>query len=592
MTTDVTPAPRRQATPAKPAPDRTGTVIVAVLVLGWLAGVLWRLWLGNPITHPIAHTDEDSYMNAARAIAGGPEGFSSETPLFRRIGYPLLVSPAFLFGLDFATSYKIVHVVNAMISALTLPLAYLLGRRMFGLKPWIALAAALAAATIPAGVFWSLVGMTDSIMAPLMLGWFLAIHRWLGDTARKGAAITAGVITGVLYTVHIRGTILLLVYFAFLAFLVFRRLARVRSAALSLVPVMALIVLNQVVILLVGDRVHLRGDIVGGGTLEVFTDGQRLQVFIAAFGTNIWYLCVVTAGLAGLAWVAAALEIFRPAGVNPAERTFRPPGGRDAAFRWTAGVALLSTVGTALGAALILAGLVGLPADAIYSRYVQVFVPFWLLFGFAVLADSRLRTLVRYAIVPVLILGVGGAVIAFRLRYVAEQGHRLGYGLFGGPDIITITAGWKQFRPLVGTAIGLTGLAVLLAVTRLRRLMIPVLALVVALNGVTMAVMRDRLIEPIAARYTLPIDLPELGVGPGDSIGFTGDMTHEGYFVLYHDVYWTELTQLPDDTKPDVDVVIGRYYPGVPFHWDGTKYGYELLGASQDDGQVGVWRRR
>jgi 4-amino-4-deoxy-L-arabinose transferase-like glycosyltransferase len=587
MTTDVTPAPRREATPAKPAPDRTRTVIVVVLALGWLAGVLWRLWLGSPVTHPIAHTDEDSYMNAARAIAGGPEGFSSETPLFRRVGYPLLVSPAFLFGLDFATSYKIVHVLNAMISALTLPLAYLLGRRMFGMRVSIALAAAFAAATIPAGVFWSLVGMTDSIMAPLMLGWFLAIHRWLGDTARKGAAITAGLVTGVLYTVHIRGTILLVVYLAFLAFLVFRRLAAVRVAALSLVPVMALVVLNQVVILLVGDRVHLRGDIVGGGTLAVFTESQRLQVFIAAVGTNIWYLCVVTAGLAGLAWVAATLAILRPA-----EPTFCPPGWRDAAFRWTAGVALLSTIGTALGAALILAGLVGLPADAIYSRYVQVFVPFWLLFGFAVLADSRLRSLLRYAIVPVLVLGAGGAIIAFRLRYVASQGHRLGYGLFGGPDIITITAGWKQFRPLVGTAIGLTGLAVLLAATRVRRLMIPVLAVVVALNGVTMAVMRDRLIEPIAARYTLPIDLPKLGVGPGDSVAFTDDMTHEGYFVLYHDVYWTELTQLADDTKPDVDVVIGRYYPGVPFHWDGTRYGYELLDSSQADGQVGIWRRR
>jgi 4-amino-4-deoxy-L-arabinose transferase-like glycosyltransferase len=578
MTTDVTPAPRREATAAEPTPDRTGSVIVAILALGWLAGVLWRLWLGNPITHPIAHTDEDSYMNAARAIAGGPEGFSSETPLFRRIGYPLLVSPAFLFGLDFATSYKIVHVVNALISALTLPLAYLLGRRMFGMTPWIALAAAFAAATIPAGVFWSLVGMTDSIMAPLMLGWFLAIHRWLGDTARKGAAVTAGLVTGVLYTVHIRGTILLVVYLAFLAFLVFRRLAGVRAAALTLVPVTAMMVLNQVVIMLVGDRVHLRGDIVGGGTLAVFTDGQRLQVFIAAVGTNVWYLCVVTAGLAGLAWVATTVEMFRPA--------------RDAAFRWTAGVALFSTIGTALGAALILAGLVGLPADAIYSRYVQVFVPFWLLFGFAVLADARLRVLVKYAIVPVLALTVGGAIIAFRLRYVAEQGHRLGYGLFGGPDIITITAGWKQFRPLVGTAIGLTGLAVLLAVTRLRGLMIPVLALVVALNGVTMAIMRDRLIEPIAARYTLPIDLPALGVGPGDTIGFTDDMTHEGYFVLYHDVYWTELTRLADDTDPGVDVVVGRYYPGVPYHWDGTRYGYELLGASQADGQVGIWRRR
>ncbi|GIF44899.1 hypothetical protein [Actinoplanes xinjiangensis] len=575
MATEVMPYSPPEATATRA--DR-GRVVIAVLALGWLAGVLWRLWLGSPITHPIAHADEDSYMNAARAIAGGPEGFSSETPLFRRIGYPLLVSPAFVFGPDFATSYKIVHVINAVISALSLPLAYLLARRMFGLTTGIALAAAFVAGTVPAGVFWSLVGMTDSVMAPLMLGWFLAIHWWVGAPARSGPAITVGVMTGVLYLVHIRGTILVGVYFAFLVFLLIRKRVGRRAAGLSLVPLMLAVVLNQVVILLIGDRVHLRGDIVGGGTMAVFTEIQRLQVFIASFGTNLWYLCVVTGGLAGLAWVATTVEMFRPA--------------RDAAFRWTAGLALVSTIGVGLGAAVVLAGLVDTQSDALYSRYVQVFVPFWILFGFAVLADRRLRTLVRYALVPVLVLVVGGLVIAYRLRYVAERGHELSYGMFGGPDLMTMTAGWSEFRPYVGTAIGLAGLAVLLAATRVRRLVIPLMVVVVLVNGVTMAVMRDRLIEPIGSRFSLPVDLGELGVGPDDAISYTRRISNEAYYVLYHDVYWTEFTPVGEDDvpPPHIEVMIGRYHPGEKLHWDGAEHGFTLLQAS-DEAHIAVWRR-
>jgi 4-amino-4-deoxy-L-arabinose transferase-like glycosyltransferase len=576
MATEVMPYSPSGTTPRKA--DR-GRVVIAILALGWLAGVLWRLWLGHPVTHPIAHADEDSYMNAARAIAGGPEGFSSETPLFRRIGYPLLVSPAFLFGLDFATSYKIVHVVNAAISALTLPLAYLLGRRMFGLDTRVALAAAFVAGTVPAGVFWSLIGMTDSILAPIVLGWFLAVHRWLGAPAGRGPAITVGVLTGVLYLVHIRGTILVLVYFAFLVLMLIRKRVDRRAAGLSLVPLMLAIVLNQVVILLIGDRVHLRGDIVGGGTMAVFTEIHRLQVFIASFGTNIWYLCVVTGGLAGLAWVATAVEMVRPS--------------RDPAFRWTAGLALAGTIGVGLGAAVVLAGLVDTQSDALYSRYVQMFVPFWILAGFAVLAGHRLRTLARYAVAPVLLLVVGGLVIAYRLRYVAEQGHQLSYGMFGGPDLMTMTAGWQQFRPYVGTAIGLAGLAVLMAATRLRRLVIPVMALVVVANGVTMAVMRDRLIEPIGRRFTLPVDLGDLGVGPGDSISYTRRISNEAYYVFYHDVYWTELTPVGEDDvpPPGIEVMIGRYHPGEKLHWDGAAHGFTLLQAS-DDAHIAIWRRR
>ncbi|WP_127498020.1 hypothetical protein [Actinoplanes solisilvae] len=578
MATEVMPIPQALAVAPEKRHGRTRWLVITVLAVGWLAGVVWRLWLGHQITHPIAHADEDSYLNAARAIAGGPGGFSSETPLLRRIGYPLLVSPAFLFGLDFVTSYKIVQVVNALISALTLPVAYLLARRMFGLKTWIAIAAAFVSASMPAGVFWSLTGITDSIMAPVLLGWFLAIHWWLTDPHRRIAAIATGALTGALYLIHIRGTILTVVLGALLAWMLFRRRASWGVVGWAALPVAVAVVLNQAVISLVGDKVHLRGDIVGGGTTEILTDGQRLTVLLSSAGTNIWYMCVVTGGLAGIAWAVSALELFRPT--------------RDRAFRGTSAVAVLSTLGVTLAAAVVLAGLLDTRADAIYSRYVQVFVPFWILFGFAVLAGTRLRTRLKYAVLPALILLGGGVVIAYRLDYVAERGNRLGYGAFGGPDFITITGGFSSMRPYVGAAIGLTGLIVFVALVGVRRLMIPLLALVVLANVVTMSVMRDRVIQPLANRYTLPVNLEKIGVGPGDSVAFTPRISNEAYYVLYHDVHWTEFTLLDDDTQPgDFDVVVGRYYPDQKINWDGQRYGYELLLAS-DKGRFSVWRRR
>lgn len=575
MTTDSRPTTVADA--ASPAPGRGSTrwVIIAVLALGWLAGVLWRLWLGHPLTHPVAHTDEDSYMNVARAIAGGPGGFSSETPLFRRIGYPLFVSPAYAFGLDFTESYRIVQVLNAIVNAATLPLAYLLGRRMFRLEKWPAVAAAFAAGTLPAAVFWSLVGMTDSVMAPLLLGWLLAIHWWVASPARKWAAVSAGTMTGLLYMVHIRGTILAVVFLAFLVFLVIRRRAGARMAALSAVPLIVLIALNQVVITLLADKVYLRGDIVGGSTAEILTSGHRLQVLVALIGTNLWYLCVVTAGLAGIGWVVSALEIWRPT--------------RDAAYRWTAGVALFSTFGVAVGSAVILAGLPTPSGDAIYTRYVQMFVPFWLLLGFAALLNAKLRASVKYAVLPVLVLALGGGLIAFRLWYANNHGDRLAYGAFGGSDIITMTASWSRFRPLVGAAIGLMGLVILLAGVRLRKLAVPMLVAIVLANGVTMMVMRDHTLKPIGASASPAMSLSSLGVGPGDRVAFAPKVPNPAYYSFYHEVQWFDVVVVPEPPA-DVNVMIGAWALSPARDFDGTKYGFRLLGESRTE-HWAVWRR-
>jgi hypothetical protein len=574
---ELPPARPEEVTSTSTGSGRARWIIVGVLALGWLAGVLWRLWLGHRINHPIAHADENSYMNVARAIAGGPGGFSTETELFRRIGYPLIVSPAFAFGLDFTDGYRIVQIINAVISAATLPLAYVLGRRMFRLEQWPAVAVAFAAATLPAAVVWSLIGMTDSVLAPLLLGWLLAIHWWLGAPGRKLAAVTAGIMIGLLYLVHIRGTILGIIYLGLLVFMLVRRRSTVLTAALAALPLVLSVVLNQVVIELLGTKIHLLKDIVGDGTAQVLTDPHRLQVLIAAVGTNLWYLCVAGAGMAGIGWTVTALELWRPT--------------RDAAFRWTAAVALISTLGVTGGAALILAGLEGEIADAIYSRYVQMFVPFWLVFGLAVLLGRlEWKQVLARAALPVLVLAAGGGLIAFRLWNASQHGKRLLYGFFGGPDIMTMTLGWQRFRPLVATAIGLGALVVILLATRTRKLWIPVLALIVVANGVTMAVMRSHTLNVLGAIHTPDLTITKLGVGPGDRVSFTTKLPNPVYYSTYHDVNWTEIEAVADVPPPGVNVVVARYYPGWVIDWDGTKYGFQRIAESTAQ-HYAIWRK-
>ena len=578
MTANVRVAPRERGDSEEVAPTHrrptAGWIMVLALALGWLASVLWRLWLGHPIVSPVAHADEDSYVNAARAIAGGPSGWSSETALFRRVGYSLFISPVFTHGTGFLESYRLVHLLNAIANAATLPLAYLLGRRMFRLGQWQAFAAALVAVTLPATVFWSLVAMTDALMTVLLFGWLLALHWWLTSARRAWPAVVTGTMAGLLYMVHIRGTIIAIIYIAMLLLLLVRRHTGIKGAAAALAPLIVLIALNQAIIMHLGDKVYLIKNIVAGGSpLKVFTESHRLLVFAAHNGTDIWYLCLASGGLAGIAWAVTTIEFFKPS--------------KDLAYRWTTVVALLSTIGVTLSSALIMAGLIG--NEAVYARYVEMFVPFWVLFGFAALLDAKLRQALGYALVPVVVFAVGTPLIALRNSQALKHGQPLSYGAFGGPDVFAMTAGWHGFRPVVGGIVGVTCLVLLVALTRSRRLAIPALLAIVLAGVAMMSGIRSHIIEPLGkAGKTVPT-LSALGVGPGDHVAITWTIPNEIGFSMYHQVSWMEL-KTTDDPKPGTNVVIARWLPGQPRDWDGTKRGFHRVGGSVGQ-HWAVWRR-
>ncbi|MCZ7419936.1 glycosyltransferase family 39 protein [Verrucosispora sp. WMMA2121] len=552
-----------------------------LLVGGWLLATAWRIWLARHAGMPFAHTDEDSYLNTARALAGGPGGFSSENETLRRIGYPLLIAPAFLLDREFLDTYLLVRVINAALNATILPLAYLLGRRLLGLRSGAALAAAVGAVTLPAVAFHPTVAMTDAVFGPLLLAWLLAVHR-LVDRPGPVAAAVCGALAGAAHLVHSRGVVIVAGFaLLVLALLVRRRLDPAVLLA-AVLPVAVAALGNEAGVRLLGDTVRLLGEPAGGNAVRALTSVRGLSQVLASVGTQLWYLTVVTFGLAGLAGAEAVTRVCRRSG---------------AAARWTFGMALLTTVGVAVGAEVVLAGVPDRVPDAIYARYVQVFAPFWMLVGVGLLFGTAYRPLLRRLGVTVLLLAAGGALIRLRLDHAEAEGARLRWGGFSAPDLMALTDGWRQMRPLVGAAIGIAGCLLLVLVLAIRRpaartsLLAVVLAALVVLNVATMQVIAQRLIRPLATAGTPVPSVTGLGVRAPDRVAASTGVPYQLRFNLSHQVTWTEVPWFRDRPPADAEVVFARWAPGEPGDWDGARYGFVRLGGDPQRKWAG-WRRR
>ncbi|MFF0254097.1 hypothetical protein ACFYPW_16540 [Micromonospora zamorensis] len=571
---DVIERPEVEAALPSAAPARRW-VVPLLLVAGWVLSVAWRMWLSRHIVLPIAHTDEDSYLNTARALAGGPGGFSSENDLLRRVGYPMLISPAFLGDRDFTDSYRLVQLINAMVNSTLLPLAYLLGRRLLRLRRSYALLGAVAAATLPATAFYAGVAMIETVMAPLVVAWLLAVHRWI---ERPGplAAATVGLLVGGFHLLHSRGLVIVAVHAGLVLLLFARRRINPPAILAALLPVLAMALVNAAAIRYLGNKVYLLGSTPGGGTVEAVASAQGVVRVSVGVATQLWYLVVITFGMAGVAWAAAVRELCRPR--------------HGDAVRWTMGVALVVTVGVAGGASVILAGITGKPLDAIYGRYVQMLAPFWLLVGLGVLFTAGRRVVLRRAAVAVALLVGGGALIAVRLAYVASRGHRLRYGGFSAPDLVALTGGLREMRPVIGSLVGIAGCLLLVATALVPRLRMPVLGVLVVVNLVTMQVIDHRIVRPAVASTAPTPRVADVGVRPGERVWASTGVHYVTRFNLSHQVTWTDVRWFSERPPAAAQVVFARWAPGQADDWDGTAYGFVRLGGNPVQ-HWAAWRR-
>lgn len=523
---------------------------------------------------PFAHGDEDAYLFTARAFAGGPGGWSGENGLFRRVGYPLLISPVFALGQDFTTTYRLVQVVNALLNATVLPLAYLLGRRMLRLDRVPAYVAALAAGTLPAAAYYAEMAMTDVVLASLTLGWLLALYTWLRSPERLSAGLLAGFACGLLYMIHVRANVLVMIQLAVVAFLVFRKKLPKRVAVYSTLAMVALMAANSLLILLLGDKMRLIGRSPDVHTVQALGSGSGLLSFASATVAQLWYLVVVTFGLAAVGWLLSSREVFR--------RPWREP-----AYAWTMLIALAATVGIAVGSAATLVGDDTGARYAIYSRYVAMLAPFWLVVGIAALFTATARRSLWLAAGAVGIALTTGALVWARLAYAGSHGQRLIYGAKAAPELAVLTDGWSRMRPFVGTAIAIAAICVIAVAVRFKRLRLPIVVIIAAVNVVTMIEIASLLTR--ISPTTTPL-LADVGVRSSDVVAAEMEMPYVARMHQSHQVNWMFVDRFRDAPPPGISVVLALWDPSSPDDWDGTPYGFHRIGGNLDQ-HWAVWRR-
>jgi hypothetical protein len=590
----------------EPAPAAARTrrrvwLFVGLVAVGYVVQAAWRCWLIRNVGAPVAHADEDAYLVAARALAGGPGGGTSENRLFRRLGYPLLLSPIYWFNSDAFTVYRAAQVANALLNALTFPLAVLFARRVCGLARGWAVAAGFVAALLPAVAFFGQFAMPEVVLPPLGLAWLILLHRWLtivhqrdraGWHPRSLAVMTAGAAAGLVAgfssTTHVRGTVVALVH-AGLALVLLTRWRSRPSAIASLLATITAMGLEVVLRLSIRGEIHTWGDNAKGQSVEAFiTAGGLVRMLDGGVG-QVWYLAVGTVGLGAVGLVAA---VARLGGARAILDRLR--GGGPVAADLVALAALTTTVLVAFGSSAALP-----PGDLrinyfAYARYLYFLFPAWALLGVAALRSAPRPHAVRLAVAAAL-LTVGAGTVVY-LRVSAARGYRL--DPIDSPELGMLTGQWTTLPVVVPTVVALAALAVLaLALRRPYPAVAAGVALAVAAT-VGMSVAKEHVIRPRIAGQYLP-DTPRLvrdvGLGPGDVVAYTIHQdSYEFRFNHMREVYWTRIQYFDQRTEAPparADVVIaplGAKKPGID--WDGTRYGYRLI-ATDPVHHWAVWRR-
>ncbi|MFG1999797.1 hypothetical protein ACGFNU_11690 [Spirillospora sp. NPDC048911] len=526
--------------------------LTVLFVSGWLVQVLIRLWFARTRTWPAANPDETGYMLAARWLAGGP-GADLSGNTFYQGGYPLLLTPAYWLSHDPATVYTLVMVTNAMVGALAFPLAYLALRRL-GTGRRAAVTMGWAAPLLPASTFFGAYALTDAVLPVIVLGWVLALDRFV----RRGdgwTAAGASLIACYAAAVHTRGTVLVCVHAAALLVVLARRGRRL-TALLGAVTTAGGFSAVMTFHGLVQANLYPEGVRDLGNNLEIrltTLDGQ-LWAISGAIG-QLWYLTVSTWGLAGLGLVALVATL----------------AGRRTGFeeRLMAGVVLAATVGVAYisSAALGDEHRVG---NFAYGRYLACLALVPTLAGLAFLLRSDLRRQIMAAAGAAAVTAGSGLWVALYAGERLRTHHFIGFDF---PETSFLAADRAALHLTTASLSALGLLAGLLALRRLHEFAPAAGLLAISLAAMTFIVgtgMKRVTPDP-------PVQLPA-----GGRVAIDRSLAWGVRIILLYPVWWTRLERFDSrTTRPDPEVctvIVNRpagtepaaSWPGRPAGWTAT----------------------
>jgi len=162
---------------------RPGILLAAVVAASF---AVWAL-VGSFVSSPWIYADELIYSDLARSIAaGGPPSVRGATTYAYGLGYPLVVSPAWVLFRNLDHAYAAARVLNALVMSLAAVPAYFLARRFLTQRS--ALLVAVFTVAVPSMVYVTTI-MTEVAFYPLFLLALLAMQRALEKPSASRQAI-------------------------------------------------------------------------------------------------------------------------------------------------------------------------------------------------------------------------------------------------------------------------------------------------------------------------------------------------------------------------------------------------------------------
>jgi hypothetical protein len=551
-----------------------------LLLAGWLFQAGLRAWLARGASVPMANPDETAYLIAARVLAGGPGANLAHSTLYPA-GYPLLISPVFWFTQSPVTAYHAVLLVNALISALLMPLAYVACRRLGLTSRPLAYGVAMVTALLPAGLLYSEFALADAIFPVLVLAWLLTTHSWLTATTARGKYLAAGgsaVLTGYAYSVHSRGTVMVAGYIGVLLIMVLR--PRFRSSAIlagSLLVVCGGIAfaLNRVL----RNAIYPQGPRSMTAEVEARLGDLHGIVLVLEMATGqMWRFTLDSWGVAALGMAAVVVAIVRS----------RTPA--DA--RIIAGLAVAVTLAIAITTPA------ALPADQpqpwASGRYLDCMIVTFFLPGMVVLLRAGRRRMLIYAACVAPPTLIAALVVD---AYAGSSLSTLGFGSalnFGEPAFLTHN--WTSANVALATAVALGLLAVFVAVAALLpgARVLAVLAGIAAVSVAADVQMTNGIVNANESLARATALTPVAGLKHGEQIAISTALGWQLWIPQSYEIAWsgeqffTPSTQPPPSgvTVVEVPWIAGQTEQGT---WPTAPQGWHITSASQPAGWV-VWQ--
>lgn len=591
---DSAPVPARTARTRRRVPWATagssGRLWVILLTVGWLVQVGLRLWFSRDQFMPLANPDETAYLVAARVLAGGPGADLSGSTLYQG-GYPLLITPVYWFTSNPSTVYHAVLVINALISALVLPLGYVACRRL-GLGRPAAYVVATVTALVPAGFFYSEYAMTDAIFPVVTLAWLLATHSWLTASSarvRYAAAAGSAALATYAYAMHSRGLVML-AGLAAVGVLIFWRQAAARlsvlAAALTTVVIAAAAwSLNHHISLLIypeGARS------LSGQMWQRLTSVNGVLHVIEMAAGQLWRLVLDSWGIAGIGLVAALLVIVR----------------RDV----RSDLRVMAALSVAVTTAIACIAPAALPANQTQTwasgRYLDGMIIVFFLVGAVMLLRARMRDILVCAAIATGLFLLSAVTVAV---YIGTTVPASGFGnAFNFAEPAVLTMNWTAASVPLATAVTLVMLAVwigLAGLLRRWRAGVPFAALatafgvgVAAVSLVAMTQMTSHVSRTGSSNAQAASALMKAGqLRPGDKIAINSSLFWVLWVTQVYQVNWTELEPFTSSSQPlpaGTTVVESGWPTGQPPQagWPEAPAGWRIVASDQTAGWV-VWRK-